>query len=158
MELSSKTYDMAQSLATWGVGGLAWMYTSTAKWEQFNNPYTLKQRLADAVGNTLGKTVAKTLFPDVAGDADLKPNLFGWVNKTVGAGALLEIGDKILAEIWSKYDKMSGLRKIVDGVATGLIFGGAIGGVFDPEPKPRNQSQSSPPQEERVMSANPWGR
>lgn len=138
MELSSKTTDTLGDLTAVGTGVLAWMYTSTKKWAASNpTEYTLKQRTMDAIGDTFGHGVAMAIDPEQGGaGADLHPKPFGWINSTTGYGIALGIADWIAGETIPKYAKdLDGLRKIVQGAATGLTLGGAIGGIFDPGPE-----------------------
>jgi hypothetical protein len=132
LELSAKTTDLLGDLTTVGVGVLAWMRTSTKK---FGTYTSLKAQFEDAAANTVGAGIVKQMDSSYAGPGKLQPAFFGWANKTTGAGIALGIADWIVAEVYPPYTKdFDGLRKIVQGAATGLVVGGAIGGIFDPEP------------------------
>jgi hypothetical protein len=140
MELSQKAYDALGAIATVGTGVLAWMYESTKKYS-YGTGVPLKRRLEDAIGNTLGNSVVTTIDPSYTGSADLHPNFWGWANKAVGAGILLGIADYLGGELIPAYSKdLDGFRNVVQGVATGLVVGGAIGGIFDPAAPQQKQS------------------
>lgn len=146
MDLSTKNGDMIENLTALGVGVAAWMQTSTAKFNNVANQgpsvagalnYPLKTRFEDALANTFGRSTVHQFDPKygVGGGGYFQPALFGWANKTVGAGVLLGIADYIAQEVYPPYTKkFEVIHRIAIGATEGLIIGGAIGGIFDPDP------------------------
>ena len=137
--MDAKTSNLLGDLSALGVGVMAWMNTTTSKeatyrMSTFGGKYPLSQRFVDAVGLSTGIDLSD--FTDRRNEHGLlgpSPRLFGWVNKTVAGGIVLGLADYLAAELYPPYDKdFDGLRKIVKGVATGLVIGGAVGGVLDP--------------------------
>jgi hypothetical protein len=140
MDIDARTEKWLGGIGAVGAGFLSWEYEATKKWSQ-GNPvpgYSLfsKHRFADALAGIIGKGPKNMIFPSEAGAAaDFHPNPMGWVNGTVGIGVAIKIADEILKRIWPVYEKdLDAVPEVVRGISTGLIAGGALGGIFDPNP------------------------
>jgi hypothetical protein len=146
MEITASTEKWLGGLSAIASGVLAWEYQATSKlaagfpagqWPSaWTGGYSLfsKIRFGDALAGLVGNGNVKQVFgPSYNGVGDFHPNPFGWVNKTVGVGIVLRAADYILSRVWGLYDKLDGVPAVVRGISTGLIAGGGLGGVFDPD-------------------------
>jgi hypothetical protein len=138
MEIDAKTEKWLGGVSALGAGFLAWEKEATAKYRGANpSGYSLfsKTRFADALAGMIGQKTTHSIFPDWNGSADFHPNPMGWVNQSVGIGIAVKIADEILKRIWPVYEKdLDAVPEVVRGISTGLIVGGAVGGIFDPNP------------------------
>jgi hypothetical protein len=138
MEIDAKTEKWLGGLGALGAGFLAWEYEATKKWTPNPVGYSLfsRHRFADALAGLIGKNAKNMVFPSEAGaGADFHPNPMGWVNTTVAIGVAIKITDEILKRLWPIYEKdLDAVPEVVRGISTGLIAGGALGGIFDPAP------------------------
>jgi hypothetical protein len=138
MDIDARTEKWLGGIGAVGAGFLSWEYEATKKWSQ-GNPvpgYSLfsKHRFADALAGIIGKGPKNMLFPSESGAAaDFHPNPMGWANSTVAIGVGIKIADEVLKRIWPMWEKdLDAVPEVVRGISTGMIAGGALGGIFDP--------------------------
>jgi hypothetical protein len=143
-----KYSDLIETATAAGIGFLAYVKTSTAKFEGQgglnSTNYTLfsKGRVEDSIAlfigsNNMGKidksylTNGATARPNQA-----FPNPLKAFNFTTYAGVAVLLADKILKEtVPNKYYKsLPAIPQFVHGAGIGLLVGGIIGGIWDPDP------------------------
>jgi hypothetical protein len=140
MDFSDKQLGWIETGTALGTGVLAFEQASTIKFRAWwGSSYGLldKRRFKDAIGALVGKDVLMKIFPDYVGpitQVEWAPNIFGAINKTSLSGAAILIADAIAKNLIPQYRKMDGLPSVVHGAGVGITIGGAIGGIFDPNP------------------------
>jgi hypothetical protein len=131
MDISASTEKTIKTLSTIGAGGISWLYTATGS--QMQTPLFTKQRLSDALGGMLGKDLAKQIT-GVTTIKDFQIHPMGWANQVVFGGIAGKIINGVLKSNVPQYRNIPIVPELIDGVTTGMIAGGAIGGIFDPSP------------------------
>jgi hypothetical protein len=138
MDISAKTEHWIETGTAVGTGILAWENAATAKWAQKVGPtygsLFSKNRFCDALAGIIGNQATKAIVPSWTGVADMHPNLFGALNKTSLSGAAILVADAILREVIPQYNRLDGIPSIVKGAGMGILGGGIVGGIFDPNP------------------------
>jgi hypothetical protein len=105
-----------------------------------NYPMFSAWRFADALSGIIGTGLTDQIFKTPSGGivrsaniVGFHPNPMGWANKTVALGVGIKIADEVLKRIWPMWERdLDAVPEVVRGVSTGLIAGGAVGGIFDP--------------------------
>jgi hypothetical protein len=117
------------------VGFLTWITASTSKnATPGRTGYGWSWRLKDAIAHTFGNTAASTIFPGYSYPNAFTPAVMGWLNPYFIGGIALGIFD-VLAREMKSYRDLPAVSSVVRGSAFGLAAGGAIGGIFDPNPQ-----------------------
>jgi len=141
-------------MAVTGLTGFqSFLMQSTEKYAAANPNYTFDQRIGDAVANVLGNGVARKIFPNWTGAADMTINPMGWANKYTGSGLALLFGAGMARKARIPY--ISKILPILTAAGTGLTIGGTTGGIFDPA----NGGQTQQPtyqRSTRTYSGNPF--
>jgi hypothetical protein len=146
MDISASTEKWLGGIAAVGAGILAWEKEATGKYAAaykasgVNYPMFSTWRFADALSGIIGNNLTDQIFRNAQGGIirsgigqGFKPNPMGWANKTVALGVGIKIADEVLKRIWPMYEKdLDAVPEVIRGLSTGLIAGGAVGGIFDP--------------------------
>ena len=147
MDFNESHEKLIQGGVTAVVGFAAWLTQATSKFasQHAGDPnYGIfsKWRMADALTAIGGTGLSKTIFPNFyPANYNVGPTILplGFLNKTFFAGIAIAVADALASEV-KFYKQMPAISSIMKGAAWGLAIGGAIGGVFDPDPKAASPS------------------
>jgi hypothetical protein len=152
---SAKTGNLIENASTAGFGFLGFVNAATSKfagnYASNNASYSVfsKQRIEDALSCIVGKgNVAKLDSSYTQSYAPTAPSIhpMSALNMTTYYGLGTVIADWALREVApAKYYKsVPILPDVVKGAGVGLLIGGIIGGIFDPNPSGYTMISPSP--------------
>lgn len=148
LNLSSKSTDLIGKGTAIGTGLLAWEYEATKKAHPGDPSYGLftKWRFADAFSTIAGPEITTQIFGWSGLGKNPELNLFKAANKTTFTGIAIVIADSILKELWPAYKRADLVTEVVHNAGIGLAVGGAVGGIFDPDPSdtPKDRGNGNP--------------
>lgn len=144
----SKVDKIAKYGAAAAVGYISWTNQATSKFSNYTGAGAPSmfglQRFCDSligiIGNSNANALANAIAPNqstrgfgnLGGQQQINP--IGFLNKTTIYGAVTLVANSLVKDNYAPYKRFPIVPEVVEGAGWGLLIGGIIGGIFDPEP------------------------
>jgi hypothetical protein len=148
MNISQGTSNLIGNSITAATGFFGFVSAATQKFPQ-GPAYSVfsVHRIEDALACVVGGSTIAKIDPSCGTTANIKPSfsLTGPLNNTTYTGAGLLIADWALREFAPNkyYKSLPAIPEAVKGAGVGMLIGGIIGGLFDPEPQLKPNTTST---------------